>query len=59
MNTVVADTKTCQACRQPFSRRPAPHDSAFRWMRRKFCSQACSRARAPFQRPAPRPPGVG
>ena len=46
------ESNTCQACKQVFYRRPAPADSAFRWMRRKFCSAACSRAKAPFTRPA-------
>lgn len=37
------DTKTCIGCAQPFHRRPAPLDSSFRWMRRKFCSGICAR----------------
>lgn len=45
--------KTCQACKEVFYRRPAPADSSFRWMRRKFCSAACSRAKAPFQSARP------
>ena len=46
------ESKTCQACQKTFTRRPAPLDSAFRWMRRKYCSVECARARV-FAPPAP------
>lgn len=55
------ESKTCQSCQQVFYRQPAPKDSAFRWMRRKFCSAACSRVKGRVHglaRPAPGPRGV-
>lgn len=56
------ESKVCQSCRQVFYRRPAPLDSSFRWMRRKFCTAACYRVKGQFigsPRPAPRQQGVG
>lgn len=49
--------KTCLACQTVFHRRPAPLDSSFRWMRRKYCSAEC--ARSMVGRPHPAPPRAG
>lgn len=38
------EQKSCQRCGKVFDRRPAPLDSAFRWMRRKYCSTECARS---------------
>lgn len=40
----MTEQKTCLACQKIFTRRPAPLDSAFRWMRRKYCSVECARS---------------
>jgi hypothetical protein len=54
MMTDQPESKVCRACHQVFTRRPAPKDSAFRWMRRKFCGVECARrVKSGIFRPGP------